>query len=141
MKLIVMSLFLTISFSASAENLIIKFYTTWCPPCKKIAPMVASVSKKLSIQVRGVDMDTQSGGALAERLGVDRMPTLLLVKDGKEVCRIIGALEEDVLLKKVQDCFTPSPVSDGSKNKSSANTSKTQMDNREKNSPTAGSSN
>jgi thioredoxin 1 len=142
MKLILMSLLLTISFSASAENVIVKFYTTWCPPCQKMKPLVASISEKLNIQVRGVDMDTQSGGALAERLGIDRIPTLLLIKDGKEVCRIIGALKEDVLLKRVQDCFnTPSPVSDGSKSKSPVNTSKTQVGNRETPSPTAGSSN
>ena len=142
MKLILMSFLLAVSFSASAQNVIVKFYTTWCPPCKKLAPLVTSISQKLNIQVRGVDMDTQSGGALAERLGIDRIPTLLLIKDGKEVCRIIGALKEDVLFKKVEDCFkTPSPVSDGSKNKSPVGTSKTQVGNRETTSPTAGSSN
>lgn len=142
MKLTLMLLLLMISFSASAENIIVKFYTTWCPPCQRIAPLVTSVSQKLDIQVRGVNMDTQSGEALAQRLRINRIPTLLLIKDGKEVCRIIGFLKEDVLFKKVQDCFkTPSPVSGGSKNKSPVNTSKTQVGNREAHSPTAGSSN
>jgi thioredoxin len=142
MKLLLLASLLTLSFSACAENIIIKFYATWCPPCKEIAPAVKSVSKKLNIEVREVDLDTQTGGALANRLGVDRIPTLILLKDGKEVCRILGALDEQTLLDKVKTCFNaPSPVSDGSKDKSSANTSKTQMGNREKNSPNAGSLN
>lgn len=142
MKLLLLASLLTLSLPVCASNIIVKFYAAWCPPCKEIAPAVKSVSKKLNIEVREVDLDTQTGGALANRLGVDRIPTLILLKDGKEVCRILGALDEKVLLEKVKTCFNaPSPVSDGSKSKSSVNTSKTQMGNREKNSPTAGSLN
>jgi len=130
------------SLSAYADNVIIKFYATWCPPCKEIAPAVKSISKKLNLEVREIDLDSKTGGVLASRLGVDRIPTLVLIKNGAEVCRIIGLLKEEALLEKVKACFNaPSPVSDGSKNKSSVNTSKTQMGNREKNSPIAGSLN
>ena len=144
MRLLFLLLILTVSLSAHAENIIIKFYATWCPPCKQIAPAVKSVSSKLNLELQEIDMDSKTGEALANRLGVDRIPTLVLIKNGTEVCRIVGFLEEQALLEKVQNCFkdvTPSPVSDGSKNKSSVNTSKTQMGNRETTSPTAGSSN
>ena len=144
MRLFLLLSLLTLSFYANAENIIIKFYTTWCPPCKTIAPAVKSVSKKLNLELQEIDMDSKTGEALAGRLGVDRIPTLVLIKNGTEVCRIVGLLEEQALLEKVQNCFkdvAPSPVSDGSKNKSPVNTSKTQVGNRETPSPTAGSSN
>jgi thiol-disulfide isomerase/thioredoxin len=105
MKYILLAMLSLSSLSAYANNVIIKFYATWCQPCKEIAPAVKSVSKKLFIEVREVDLDTQTGGALASRLGIDRIPALVLIKDGKEVCRILGALDEKVLLEKVKACF------------------------------------
>jgi thiol-disulfide isomerase/thioredoxin len=144
MRLLFLLLILTTSFSVYAENVIVKFYATWCPPCKQIAPAVKSVSKKLDLELQEIDLDSKTGEAMAIRLGVDRIPTLVLIKNGTEVCRIVGLLEEQALLEKVKNCFkdvTPSPISDGSKNKSLVNTSKTQVGNRETTSPTAGSSN
>lgn len=144
MKISLLLFILFFAISAHAENIIIKFYATWCPPCKQIAPAVKSVSKKLNLELQEIDLDSKTGEAMASRLGVDRIPTLVLIKNGTEVCRIVGLLEEQALLEKVQNCFkdvTPSPISDGSKNKSPADTSKTQVGNRETSSPTAGSSN
>jgi thioredoxin 1 len=105
MKTALLVALIAMSTSAYADNVIIKFYATWCPPCKTIAPMVKSISQRLNLKVQEVDLDSQTGGALAEKLSVDRIPTLLLVKDGVEVCRIIGASEEKILSETIEKCF------------------------------------
>lgn len=105
MKLLLLTLLTTLSFPTFAANTIIKFYAAWCPPCKEIAPAVKSVSQKLNLELQEIDLDSRTGEVLATRLGVDRIPTLLLIKDGTEVCRIIGLLDEQTLLEKVKTCF------------------------------------
>lgn len=138
MKISISILLLLIATSVQAENVIIKFYATWCPPCKKIAPVVNAVSNRLNIEVRHIDVDTQTGLALAKKLQIDRVPTLIMLKNGSEVCRVLGAIDENELFERVKKCFknTRSPINySGSKNKSPANTSKTQVGNREINSP------
>jgi thiol-disulfide isomerase/thioredoxin len=73
---------------------LVDFGAPWCPPCKKMEPVVAEVKKNPSVTVRFVD-----GGANADLMNsqrVDAMPTFILFKNGKEVWRKQGvvSLEE-----------------------------------------------
>jgi len=81
-------------FSGTRGLVLVDFGAAWCPPCKKMEPVVAEVKKMSGVTVRYVD-----GGANADLLNVyqvDALPTFILYKDGKEVWRKQGivSLEE-----------------------------------------------
>lgn len=72
---------------------LIDFGAEWCPPCKKMEPVIAEVKKKGGVMVQYVD-----GGANADLMNqykVEAMPTFILYKNGREVWRKQGIVTLD----------------------------------------------
>jgi thioredoxin 1 len=79
--------------------MIVDFYTTWCGPCKLIAPQLEKVAEEYQDKVKIVKIDTDIESDLASSLQVFAMPTLLFIKDGKIRQRAEGAM----LAPKIKD--------------------------------------
>ena len=78
----------------------IDFYADWCGPCKMMAPVFESLSEKLKGKVKFLKLDTEAEGRIAMQFGVQSIPTLVIVKDGKEIGRSIGYMDEDSLSER-----------------------------------------
>lgn len=83
-----------VGYTSQKGLVLIDFGAVWCPPCKKMEPVIAEVKKKGGVTVQYVD-----GGANAELMNqynIEAMPTFILYKNGKEVWRKQGivSLEE-----------------------------------------------
>lgn len=82
----------------AARPLLIDVSTTWCPPCRALAPVLERIARERAdlLDVRAVDADASP--ALASRLGAKAFPTLVLFVGGREVWRQVGALPHARLL-------------------------------------------
>jgi thiol-disulfide isomerase/thioredoxin len=65
----------------SNGKLIIDVYTTWCGPCKFIAPILHKLRDEGLIKLIQVDLDKNR--PLGEMFGISAIPTLLFFNDGK----------------------------------------------------------
>ncbi|CAH8318537.1 unnamed protein product [Eruca vesicaria subsp. sativa] len=83
----------------SNQLLVIDFYATWCGPCKFFEPAFIDMAVKFT-DVDFVKLDVDKLPDVAKEFNVTAMPTFVLVKQGKEVDRIVGA-KKDELEKKV----------------------------------------
>lgn len=70
---------------ASAEPVVLDFFSTECPPCEALAPKYDAVAEQLEGRVRFLKIFRQGSRELATRLGVTGSPTLLFFKGGREV--------------------------------------------------------
>ncbi|OGC57261.1 thioredoxin [candidate division WWE3 bacterium RIFCSPLOWO2_12_FULL_36_10] len=77
--------------------MLLDFYADWCGPCKAMEPIFAEVEKEYVQKVEFKKIDVEVEGAVASQYGVQGIPTYILVKDGKEVSRKIGAMPKAVL--------------------------------------------
>ena len=67
-----------------------KFSASWCGPCKTLAPTFNEVKNSFTgVLFNEYDIDDSSD--VASQFGIRSVPTVILVKDGKEVKRIVGA--------------------------------------------------
>ena len=82
---------------------VVDFYADWCGPCKQLEPVLESVaSQKTDVKFVRFDTDNQKdAGAnkVNETYRIMYLPTVILFKDGNEINRSIGFVEEKGLLK------------------------------------------
>ncbi|MBA3465357.1 MAG: thioredoxin family protein [Deltaproteobacteria bacterium] len=69
----------------------IDFTAAWCAPCKVMEPVLAALATEYQGRVRLAAIDVNDEPVLAEHYGVRSMPTLVVLRDGREVGRIVGS--------------------------------------------------
>ena len=82
----------------SDKPVLIDFFATWCGPCKMLAPIIDQLAEEVADKkICKVDVDAAPG--LAARFGVASIPTLVLIKNGQEAGKIVGARSKKSLLE------------------------------------------
>lgn len=89
-------------FEAEVMNselpVILDFYADWCGPCRMLAPTLEEIAEEREdILVGKINVD--DAPALAERYGVMSIPTLLVLRNGAEVARLVGVRPKADILK------------------------------------------
>jgi thioredoxin 1 len=69
----------------------IDFTARHCGPCKVMEPVLAALATEYAGRVRIAAIDVNDEPGLAERFGVRSMPTLVVLRDGREVGRVVGS--------------------------------------------------
>ncbi|KAL0461651.1 UNVERIFIED_CONTAM: Thioredoxin H2 [Sesamum latifolium] len=75
--------------------MVVDFSATWCGPCKFMEPVFNNLSAKYT-DVDFVKIDVDELSDVSREFGVQAMPTFLLLKQGKEVERVIGAKKDEL---------------------------------------------
>lgn len=70
---------------------VVDFWATWCGPCKMIAPAIERLADQFQGQAVVGKVDVDQEEELARLFGTMSIPCVILLKDGKEVDRLVGA--------------------------------------------------
>ncbi|WP_404297055.1 thioredoxin TrxC [Halomonas sp.] len=76
---------------------VVDFWAAWCGPCKIMAPIFAEAARELEPRLRFAKLDTEAEQSLAGRFGIRSIPTLIVFRNGREVARQPGVLQESQL--------------------------------------------
>ncbi len=88
--------------SKSEKPVLIDFYADWCNPCKMLHPELEAYAAETET-VKVCQINADGADALAQLYGILSIPTLVLVKDGKEIARHVGGCEKDDIAAFVQE--------------------------------------
>jgi len=80
---------------------VVDCWAAWCAPCRAIAPVVEQLAKEYSGKVVFGKLNVDENPETAQRFSVMAIPTLLVMKKGEEVDRIVGALPKSELVSKI----------------------------------------
>lgn len=92
------------NFDQTTKNyplLVVDCWAAWCAPCRAIAPIVDELAKEYSGKVVFGKLNVDENPETAQRFGVMAIPTLLVMKDGQEVDRVVGVVPKNQLEAKV----------------------------------------
>ena len=78
----------------SSEPVLVDFWATWCPPCRMIAPAIDALAGEYAGRVKVAKLDVDEAPDVAEKFGIQSIPTLLVFKDGRVVEQRVGALPQ-----------------------------------------------
>jgi thioredoxin 1 len=77
---------------------VLKFYATWCGPCKGLTTTLNGMADKISMPIEEVDIDSNMD--VARKYNVRSVPTMVVVDDtGAEVKRVVGMMNETQVLE------------------------------------------
>jgi thioredoxin 2 len=76
---------------------LVDFWAEWCGPCRMVSPAVEKVGRDNAGRLKVVKLDVDGAPQIAGRYGVQGIPLLVLIRDGEEADRMVGAVPEPQL--------------------------------------------
>ena len=92
----------------SSLPVLIDFWAPWCAPCRRMAPEFEQAAIQLEPRIRLAKIDTESNPELAIRFGIRSIPTLILMKNGRELARQAGMMSSTDIVRWVENNPLPS---------------------------------
>jgi thioredoxin 2 len=87
----------------SALPVLLDLWAPWCGPCRLMSPVMDQLAVELAGQVRVAKLNTDENPMTARRFGIQGIPTLLILKNGREIGRLVGAQPKAVIQQKLRD--------------------------------------
>lgn len=92
-------------FSQSFTGLLY-FWADWCSDCKRFTPILSAIEERFKQQIPLTKINIAEDPSFAEEFTVMSIPTLILVKEGKEVYRFVEEYKKDEILAEISAQFS-----------------------------------
>lgn len=86
----------------SSLPVLLDLWAPWCGPCRMVAPVVEQLAGEFAGRVRVAKLNVDENPQTAARFHVQSIPTLLLLKGGKEMERMIGVQPKSEIVQRLQ---------------------------------------
>jgi thioredoxin 2 len=76
---------------AASVPVLVDFWAPWCGPCRMVSPLVERLGAEHAGRLKVVKLNVDEAPAISARFGVQGIPLLVVIRDGSEVDRLVGA--------------------------------------------------
>lgn len=90
------------SFVSQGNKLVlVDFWASWCGPCRILSPVVDEIADDLEGKIEVGKCNVDDNQELAMKFQVMSIPTLILFKEGKPVCTMVGAQSKEAIVAEI----------------------------------------
>jgi thioredoxin 1 len=86
---------------ANEGLMMVDFWAEWCGPCRAVAPVLEELVEASEGRVKLMKVNVDENPELAARYGIRSIPTILFVKEGRVVDRVVGTVSKAVLQRHI----------------------------------------
>ena len=94
------------TFAAEVERspmpVLLDMWAPWCGPCHMVAPVIEELAAEMAGRVRVAKLNVDENPATAARFRVQSIPTLLVLREGREIDRIVGLQPKAAIVERLQ---------------------------------------
>lgn len=91
----------TFTTDTSKGVVLVDFWAPWCGPCKMIAPVLQELDTEIGDTAKIVKVDVDENQETAGKFGVMSIPTLIVLKDGEVVDKVVGFQPKEALAELI----------------------------------------
>lgn len=88
--------------TTASVPVVVDFWAAWCGPCRMISPVLEDLARSHAGRLKIVKVDVDANPALASRFAAQSIPLLVVIRDGTESDRIVGALPRAALEQRLR---------------------------------------
>ena len=87
------------SFSAETQSgvVLVDFFATWCRPCQMQMPILEQIAPEFAGRAKIIKVDTDLAQNIALDFGIQNIPTLVVLKDGKKIAQFSGIQQSSTI--------------------------------------------
>ena len=78
--------------AAASVTVVVDLWAPWCGPCRMVAPVLEDLAARHAGKLKVVKVNVDQEPELGARFGAHSIPLLVVLRDGREVDRVVGAL-------------------------------------------------
>jgi thioredoxin 1 len=75
----------------STVPVVVDFWAAWCGPCRMVSPELQKLAEAHGAALKVVKVDVDANGSIANRYGIQGIPTIALFRNGHAVAKSVGA--------------------------------------------------
>ena len=89
-------------YASAGKLMVLDFWAEWCGPCRMVSPIIDELSNEYEGRVIVGKMDVDNNDEVVSQFGIRNIPTVLFLKNGQVVDKIVGATSKDKFVSKIE---------------------------------------
>lgn len=93
--------------ASTTVTVLVDLWAAWCGPCRFVSPILEELARDWAGRLKVIKVDVDRNPDLQQRFAAMSIPTMIVLRDGREIDRIVGAAPKPALEARIRPHVAP----------------------------------